>query len=121
MVIIELAIGLMFIYLLFSLLISTLNEIVARFTQHRGTLLRQSMGELLECDDFRDRLYDHPLISGLKLGSHYPTYIPASNFALAVMNLEALSSGENKDLVRKPHREYRRKRPCGPASSGEVV
>jgi hypothetical protein len=87
MVIVELAIGLIFVYLLFSLVISTINEIIARFIKDRARVLRQSLGELFECNEFRDHLYDHPLISGLKLGDNYPTYIPSSNFPLAVINL----------------------------------
>lgn len=64
--IIETAIGLIFVYLLLSMICSALQEWLAAVLRWRARMLFKGITEML-CGDtnFRDELYDHPMIRGL--------------------------------------------------------
>jgi hypothetical protein len=106
--IIEVAIGLVFVYLLMSLVCSAINEIIESFLKNRATDLERGIRELFNQSGGADLVgdfYKHPLISGLfrgvytrekskKVGfldylwsTNLPSYIPARNFAYAVLDL----------------------------------
>lgn len=66
--ILEVLTGLVFVYLLLSLLCTIINELLARFLQLRATNLREGIGELLADPNvagIAHDLYNHPLISHL--------------------------------------------------------
>ncbi len=103
-IVIEIAIGLILIYLTFSLLCSAINEWIARFLALRAAGLRNGIDELLEDASetgFASLFHAHPLIDALKptkspvlrrfLPSgdrvQYPSYISAQTFAIAVMDM----------------------------------
>lgn len=106
--ILEVAIGLIFVFLLLSLLCSAANEIIESRLKNRATDLERGIRELFNQSsgggivaDF----YNHPLINGLFRGTYrradssgiklldylkstnLPTYIPSRNFAYAVIDL----------------------------------
>jgi hypothetical protein len=91
--VIDIAIGLIFVYLLLSLVCSAFNELIERFARYRAADLERGLGELVRDDDWVSRIYNHPLIWGLFEGEYspraknLPSYIPATNFALTVMDL----------------------------------
>jgi hypothetical protein len=91
--IIDIAIGLIFVYLLLSLICSAANETIERFSKMRAKDLERGLGEMLRDDDLVERLYKHPLIYSLfpkpyaKGGFNLPSYIPARSFALALMDV----------------------------------
>lgn len=85
--IVDVVIGLGFIYLLFSLVISTINEIIARWSKRRAVILWQSIAQLFQSRNFRNAFYFHPLIRSLGDGKYLPSYIPATTFALTVIDL----------------------------------
>ena len=93
--IIDIAIGLAFIYLLLSLIVSAANEIIERYARKRAKDLEQGIREMLRDDDLVEQLYKHPLVYSLYAkpykpgGRNLPSYIPARNFALALMDLAA--------------------------------
>jgi hypothetical protein len=93
--IIDIAIGLVFIYLLLSLIVSAANEIIERYARKRATDLEKGIREMLRDDALVERLYKHPLVYSLYAkpytpgGKNLPSYIPARNFALAMMDLAA--------------------------------
>lgn len=102
----DIVIGLIFVYLLLSLICSALNEILEAWLKNRATDLERGIAELLfdrEGKGWVQQLYKHPLISGLFKGEYessltkewwrkikcrtkLPSYIPARNFALALMD-----------------------------------
>lgn len=110
--ILDVAIGMIFIYLLLSLMCTAANEIIELMLKKRAIDLERGIRELLVpgsrsgTKDIVQKLYDHALINNL-FGGHYlesriktgwpqwlrfkrtllPSYIPASNFALALMDL----------------------------------
>lgn len=115
--ILDVAIGLIFIYLLLSLMCSVASEIIELLLKKRAIDLERGIRELLVpgspsgSQDIVQKLYNHSLINGLFGGSYedsriatrarwvartaLPSYIPARNFALALMDL--ILPGETKD------------------------
>jgi hypothetical protein len=100
---VEVAIGLVFVYLIFSLFCSAIQEWIARLFALRASGLRNGLTELLHDKTlgaaFSTALHDHPLIDALKPPRRptlrrsdavdYPSYIAPQTFALAVMDLMA--------------------------------
>lgn len=99
--ILEVTIGLALVYLLLSLICSALQESLEAWLKIRASNLERGLRELLQDRDgtqlLRD-LYGHPLIYGLfrgdydpakirsKFTTNLPTYIPAANFAAALID-----------------------------------
>jgi hypothetical protein len=90
--ILDAAIGMVFIYLLISLVISAANEFIAGIFESRARNLWKGLQALLQDrtdDGFVARLYRHPLIDGLSKPKSKPSYIPSRTFALALLDLVA--------------------------------
>jgi hypothetical protein len=88
--ILDVAIGLIFIYLLLSLICSAINELIEAWLKNRATNLKRGIEEMLNDPngtDWAKKIYDHPLIKGLSKKADLPSYIPARNFALALMDV----------------------------------
>jgi hypothetical protein len=89
----DIAIGLIFLYLLLALLCSAANELVSRILALRSKTLEAGIRNLLEDKkDAQDRklldlFYNHPLIRGLHRKGRRPSYIPARTFALTLMDI----------------------------------
>jgi len=89
----DVAIGIAFVYLLVSLLCSAIVEGAEAILKRRAKDLERGIGELLRDNDLVAKLYSHPLINGLFKGDYtprmrnLPSYIPSRSFALAVMDL----------------------------------
>ncbi len=100
--IIEVAIGLMLLYLLFSLVCSAVNELVAQVFSLRANNLEKGMKRILTDNSIREKFYDHPLIKSLGKEpsgntSVKPSYIPSRAFALAV--LDAVVTAEERSNI----------------------
>lgn len=118
--IIEVAIGVILVFLLMSIICSTIREGIESWLKTRAAYLEHGLRSLLNDPngtDLAKMLYEHPLINGLFSGnyepgnrtkkpnsmtsrSNLPSYIPTKNFALAVMDLAA--RGPNPDLTNAP-------------------
>jgi hypothetical protein len=103
--ILEVAIGLMFVYLLISLICTAIREIIEAWFKTRAVYLEQGIRELLKDhsgEGLVQRLYSHPMVSGLFQGDYdpqkvknrrwyqrtnLPAYIPAGSFAVALMDI----------------------------------
>src|SRR5580658_4978365 len=97
----DIAIGMIFTYLLLSLICSALNELIERRLKNRATDLEQGIRELLDDEKgtgMVTQLYQHGMINGLFKGdysanasdkSNLPSYIPSRNFALAILSIVA--------------------------------
>lgn len=101
--ILEVAIGLALVYLLLSLICTALQESIEAWLKIRASHLEKGLRVLLQDPDGKQllqSLYNHPLINGLFRGDYdpdkvrsgatmrtsLPSYIPASNFAIALMD-----------------------------------
>jgi len=120
-IILEVAIGLFFVFLLFSLLVSAVNEAVfGHLTHLRSRVLEDSLHAILSkqpkgfsvwaslsrrfrspplasTDAFSENLLKHPLVQGLVVGNQRcPNYLPAETFVDAafgtLLKLGAASS-----------------------------
>lgn len=88
------AIGLIFVFLLLSLVCSGINELIASLLKLRASGLEKGLANLLGSDQ-TEQLYAHALIKPL-YGKRRPSYMPSGKFALAVLDLvapEAIGSG----------------------------
>lgn len=98
----DVTIGLIFIYLVASLITSAVNELIENKLKNRSKDLERGIRELCSGDGtaLLDQLYDHPLISALFKGKYsdakkagdLPSYIPSRNFALALMDIVGKAS-----------------------------
>jgi hypothetical protein len=90
---IEVAIGMIFVYLLLSMLCSALGEYIEAKTNTRARFLREGIALLLNETkgggiDLAQQLYDHGLIRPLyRDAAKLPSYIPSRTFALALWNM----------------------------------
>jgi len=88
--VLEIAMGLFFLYLFFSVICSALNESVAWILGLRARNLRHCISRLFEgagANGIADDIYRHPVVSGVTLGSHRPSYISAQAFSVALMDI----------------------------------
>ncbi|WP_175942828.1 hypothetical protein [Caballeronia sp. BCC1704] len=105
--ILEVAIGIVFIYLLLSLMCTALREGVEGWLRTRASYLENGIRELLfdsEGTGLAKLLYEHPLVYSLFPGSYaspasgqtaglftrghkLPAYIPSANFAAALIDI----------------------------------
>src|ERR1041385_1258084 len=101
--ILDVIIGLIFVYLLLSILCTAANEWVAAMTKRRANTLQRGLTQLLtgqpltpnaaagnaagDVNTLLDAFYKHPLIRTMFNGEHPPTYLSPRNFATAVTDI----------------------------------
>jgi hypothetical protein len=95
--ILEVAIGIIFIYLLLSLICSAINELIASIMNMRGEKLFEGIKNLLNDPTFTglaQALYHHGLIDGISQTSQNPnkpnrrpSYMASKTFALALTDI----------------------------------
>lgn len=111
--ILEVVIGLVFIFLLYSLLATILQEIIGTWLALRGRVLRKAIERMLndgyvrergknararlsdfffgKAEEFpnsmADKFYHHPSVKYLSKRSRYPSYISAENYAETIFNM----------------------------------
>ena len=95
-IVLDVIIGLAFTFLLLSILVSGLQEIIAGAMSLRGSKLQKGVIALLADASptaksaLFNKVFDHPLISDLSKNK-LPSYVPSRNFSMALV--EALKSG----------------------------
>ena len=91
--ILDIAIGLCFVYLLLSLVCSAAREVMEGWMRHRAADLKDAIDQLLDnaVTGLSDHVYGHGLVKALYTSGARPSYIPAQTFALALM--DTLSPG----------------------------
>jgi hypothetical protein len=95
--VLEVAIGIVFIYLLLSLICSAVNEWIASVLNQRGKNLFKGIKNLLNDPQFTglaQQVYTHGLIQGIsfnaadpKKQNRLPSYISHDNFSLALLDI----------------------------------
>src|SRR5215213_7510853 len=110
LVALDVAIGLILVYLLLSFVVLALNEGLAMILHSRARTLKQGLARLLGGGDATvasnmvDELYELPLIAGLSerriipfTKTKAPSYIPANTFVVSLINVlsgQAAKTGE---------------------------
>ena len=80
----DVVIGITFIYLFLSLIGSALTEFFANIRQLRAKNLEQWVLSTLDgpkAKELGDKFYEHPLVKGLMQDGRKPSYIPSRTFA----------------------------------------
>jgi hypothetical protein len=94
--ILEVAIGLIFVYLLLAIMCTAANEWVAAITRRRGKMLGKGIKQLLTQqptpadsneEAFVKQFYQHPLITSMMHDKNHPTYLSSRNFAAVVTDI----------------------------------
>jgi len=91
--ILEVEIGIIFIYLLLAICCTAVNEWISGLLKTRSKLLREGIEQLLgsskdpEAAKDITSFYGHPLIKGLMPRSSLPSYLSGRAFATAVMDI----------------------------------
>lgn len=86
-------ISLVFIYLLYSLLATIIQELIATHFGLRARILKRAIKRMLDDDEqnpqFSSSFYNHPLIKYLAEGNIHskPSYLSAQNFSKVVIDL----------------------------------
>jgi hypothetical protein len=87
--VLDVVVGLVFIYLLLSIICTAAKEMIAALFSLRARNLAKGIANLLADKRIKgldQLLYDHPLIRGLSRGPKKPSYIPSKTFALAFLD-----------------------------------
>jgi hypothetical protein len=90
--VLDVAIGLVFVYLLLGILCTTVNEWISGILSTRAKNLREGIRGLLDDQplgngQFLEAFYQHPLVSGMMRSGNHPSYLPGRTFATAIMDL----------------------------------
>lgn len=98
-IIVEVALGLAAVYLVFSLLCSTLVEFLAGIFSLRGKQLERGIRYLVEDDVMSSHLLGHPMLSKLSDKYRKASYIPSENFRIALVDSLQLYQTDEKTLM----------------------
>ena len=100
----DVAIGLVFIYLLYSLLVTAIQEMISSLLNYRGKVLYKAIRQML-CDKGEDvlaqKFYNHPLLRKLTFqrNNKFPSYLNSETFAKITKDiLPDLHLGKGKEL-----------------------
>jgi hypothetical protein len=98
--ILDVIIGLIFVYLLLSIMCTAANEWAAALTRRRGETLRKGIAQLLSGQQVKvdptaaggptsllDEFYDHPLIKSMMHDQNHPTYLSPRNFSATLTDI----------------------------------
>lgn len=130
--VLEVAIGIVFVYLLLSLICSAAKEGLESILNRRATYLERGIKELLADPSgtgLVKELYKHPLIDSLfrgtyeeakqtRVGSRLPSYIPPRNFALALLDILRRAPQRPDAGAPPPESPAARERPPAVAANG---
>ncbi len=84
--VLEVTIGLSFVFFVLSLVCSGVNEFLAAVLRLRSNTLRRGLTEMLGSRSEADELFSHAAIRSLYRGKRRPSYIPTERFTLAVLD-----------------------------------
>ena len=107
--ILEVIIGLVFLYLLFSLFATFLNEIISTIFKLRANHLKTAIQNMMDNDTengkvFFDKFYEHPLIQSFvkNKGKGFPSYLEPKKFAKVVVGIyKKEKNSNNKDDIKE--------------------
>ena len=100
--ILEVAIGMIFMWLILSVATMSLQEWIASYLKWRAKDLEAAIRRLLGSNQvWVEQLYVHPLIQGLskRMGVR-PSYIPANKFALALYDI-VMTAGTEQSFIQQ--------------------
>jgi hypothetical protein len=124
-VVVEVAIGIIFVWIVFSLTVSQIQEWISSRLDKRAKDMEFAIREMLANPDLKAQLYDHPVIRGLTANKRskpskiptwfyrypilrgftkekrkLPSYIPSQQFALALFDI-AMTANTESSLIQQ--------------------
>lgn len=101
-VILEVAIGIIFVWVLLALIASAIQEWISQWLKWRPAMLEEAIKNILADEDLAKKFYEHRLIKGLHSegGKRMPSAIPSKQFASVVFDL-IISAGDEDSKVKK--------------------
>jgi hypothetical protein len=98
----EIVIGLVFIYLLFSMLVTLINEYISSIFRLRAGTMKQIIEKMLNDEDggisLSSKFTGHPLVKYLsKKANKYPSYLSAEKFSKVVLDI-IRTTGDHEKL-----------------------
>ena len=122
----DVALGLIFVFLVISLIVMAINEWIAQLVALRSTTLKEGIQQLLSDDsqDLAAKLYAHPLIKSLAQDGRFdrligrtaaPSYISSHLFSAALLDLVAGTGTEGRTRTVAEIRTAVDNLPAGPA------
>ncbi|MEO8596834.1 MAG: hypothetical protein ABI759_26175 [Candidatus Solibacter sp.] len=100
--VLDVAIGISFVFLLLALICTTVNEMIAGVFKTRANFLDKGITRLLGgSDELKKLLYKHPLIQSLASSDSAicPSYIPANKFVTAMMDIVSGKGNSSADMA----------------------
>lgn len=93
-VIIQVAIGIIFVWVILAVITSQIQEWIASSLAWRASMLENAIEQMLGNPEVKNKLYNHPLIQGLysSNGKRKPGGIPQDKFAMVLFE-EVINSG----------------------------
>lgn len=85
--ILDVATGMIFIYLLLALIVTSLSELIAAWLKWRAKNLAEGVRNILSDQKLAQDLYKHPLVKSLYKGDKGPSYIPSRTFVLSLLDI----------------------------------
>ncbi|MBA2333176.1 MAG: hypothetical protein H0V94_10345 [Actinobacteria bacterium] len=122
-VVVDVAFGLIFVFVILSLACSALNETISSIFNWRAEFLRQGIANLLEPANLdrglehTGKLLEHPLLNALvrPMGPRskrrrYPSYVPSRTFVAALLDFDRAGAGRNVEeaIAAVPSEDARR-------------
>lgn len=101
--IVELSIGMIFAWLLMSVSAMFLQEWIVGLLNWRSGMLENTIENLVNDPTLKTQIYSHPLIRTLHSGTtlqNKPSYIPASQFSLALLDI-INNSAKEANLIQR--------------------
>ena len=100
--ILDVAIGLIFMWLILSIATMSIQEWIASYLKWRAKDLETAIQRLLGDKTWAEQLYNHPLIASLsKKTGKKPSYIPANKFALALFDIVQTAGTQESFIQQK--------------------
>ena len=100
--VLDVALGLAFVYLLLALISTTLMEWIAQLGKFRGKMLARSVQQLFDekvpNTAITTAFFDHPLIQSLRSPKRAPSYIPGTVFAKALRDVLATAPQDKSPM-----------------------
>jgi len=97
--ILDVAIGLIFVYFLLSMITSHINELLSQIFAWRSKDLEDGIRMMLGDPELANKVWNHPMIRSLSVRSgRNPSYIPPNTFALALFDA-LVPANQNPNVV----------------------
>ncbi len=99
-VIIQVAIGIIFVWVLLAMITSAISDWISQLFKWRANLLEESIRNILVDDKLAEQFYTHPLIKALHSagGKRKPAEIPNRQFASVVFDM-LIKAGTKESVV----------------------